>query len=410
MSAATGPPLPPNQPPGGSGLSNKATNDDDTPPWPNDKAHNGHSDWNKNVKVKTCKCRLCGERVKKYSWKCSKCGLHICSECAEEDGASDDSCKYIAQNNLTKLCNCFYPSRQAPELHNELLALGLQHVVPNRDRELEEGRRIKRELKERREALAQAQSTAQGDRARKSHKATSKIDQESATPESPDESPLDDSDDVYESITTTAPTIATQKPLRKGTTGKHYRDSSSEGPSPKRDIPDTDRHQNKRASYHGPRKAALPQPAPTYRNSPVSHVQTPSLHLHGGDTVILGAGIAGLCVAHELATMVERINIDHRITVVEIRDGYGELASGHCSGLLSIHNMPRPLNALSGLSTEVYAELVASPGFNEAVDFRQNSVYDVARLSGKGRKNKPSWYGGHDADSFVDDKWTMGKL
>ena len=61
--------------------------------------------------------------------------------------------------------------------------------------------------------------------------------------------------------------------------------------------------------------------------------------LEDGHTLIVGAGIIGLFTAYELATRCRKDGISHTITVVEIRAGVCDLASGQCAGFLSARGM-----------------------------------------------------------------------
>lgn len=61
--------------------------------------------WVKNEKIKTCKCETCGERVKKWSYKCMGCWRHVCSECLNLD--SDERSDYqhrAARNHVEEGC------------------------------------------------------------------------------------------------------------------------------------------------------------------------------------------------------------------------------------------------------------------------------------------------------------------
>ncbi|EME49287.1 hypothetical protein DOTSEDRAFT_163528 [Dothistroma septosporum NZE10] len=47
--------------------------------------HNVVMQWAKETQIKTCKCKICDERVKKFCHRCKSCGRRICSEC-QSDG------------------------------------------------------------------------------------------------------------------------------------------------------------------------------------------------------------------------------------------------------------------------------------------------------------------------------------
>ena len=87
------------------------------------------------------------------------------------------------------------------------------------------------------------------------------------------------------------------------------------------------------------------------------------------------------------------------------------LASGSCAGLLTAHGLPKELNELAQLAEECWTELFSSlAGFADEIDFCEESVYAVARLDGQGRTSKPSWYVGDELDTYVADRWSMGKM
>ncbi|KAK4549354.1 hypothetical protein LTR36_006351 [Oleoguttula mirabilis] len=412
MSAAAGAPPPPDPPCGGGGGGPSRDRPDESEPpkpWPNDKAHNGHNNWAKNTTVKTCKCKLCDQRVKDYSWKCSFCSRHLCKECAETNGASRPKDKHLAANYLTNVDGCFYPSGQPPYMHAELEALGLLSLPQKRSEVILRDMRIKAEIKRKKlEANNSVNGKVEDDsEGGKSKKQRTNVQNDNDSP-TPGPSRPRNSNGTYKAIVTAEPTIASSKAPRKSAVRKSYGESSSDERSPEQRTADQPRHHNKSAST--PKKAAKKPTAPTSDASSALQAQLPCAHLDRGGTVIIGAGIIGLCIARELAMKAAHTNTRHKITVLEIRDGPGELASANCSGLLSIHDMPKPMNELSELTIECWTALFQTPGFMEATDLRQDCVYQVARLNGKGKKHKPSWYTGHDLDSFRDDQWTVGKL
>ncbi|KAK5124990.1 hypothetical protein LTR85_001180 [Meristemomyces frigidus] len=408
MSAAPGAPPPTNL---GGGPSNTPPDENDpSKPWPNDKAHNGHNNWAKNSTIKTCKCKLCDQRVKKYSWKCSFCSRHLCNECAEENGASRPKDKYLAADYLTNVDGCYYPSGQPPYMHAQLEALGLLSLPQKRSEVILRDMRIKADIKRKKELKAKAEADGEdededgGGKPKRQRKANEDgHDSPTAGPSRPR-----NSNGTYRTSLNAEPTIASSKAPRKSARPMSYGELSSDEPSPEEQTHDPPRHQGKSASKS--KRPSKVVAALTSDDSPALRAQLPCAQLDRGDTVIIGAGIAGLCIARELAMKAARTNTRLKITVLDIRDGPSELASGSCAGLLSIHNIPNPMNELSGLTIECWTEMFGTPGFIEATDLRQDCVYQVARLDGKGKKHKPSWYSGHDLDSFRDDKWTVGKL
>jgi len=136
-------------------------------------------------------------------------------------------------------------------------------------------------------------------------------------------------------------------------------------------------------------------------------------HLQGGTTVIVGAGIVGLCVARELATELRTNRTEHRIIVVDIQDKYCRMASGECSGLLSIDHASEKINGLAELSRGCWGEMFRSAGADEVFKlarFRQSSVYHVRNGPKNDHEHKPSWYIGKNNETFEENPQTIGKL
>lgn len=84
-----------------------------TPTKPDHSAHgeilqpsNAKNSWTKDTKVKTAKCRLCGDKVDLWSWRCNRCSKRICSECCEHDSSGTDFNKQSAHEQLEKGCWC----------------------------------------------------------------------------------------------------------------------------------------------------------------------------------------------------------------------------------------------------------------------------------------------------------------
>ena len=432
MSAAAGAPPPP-PPPGGNDPSKIPADNGEPEVWPAGKEQNGHNNWFKNTKIKTCKCKLCGERVKKWSFKCTECAHHICSECAdEENGTSQERYKLVAHHSLRDRCGCHWNSGQAPYIHNMLQERRLLGPPPKREAELRRGVEIKREQaikKKEREAQAQAKtktpSKSEGGTV-KPQKAPRNAARTPSAAGASGDLPTGDVDGTFHTSIKVEATATMERAKRKHNKTPDYRPSET----PPDSDPATELPPSKHRKVSGVRSSASYSPPPqltptiagqTSEDSALTDPFVTSMppaqetgrsydHLEDGGTVIVGAGIVGLCIAYELAVKVAQTEINHSITVVDIRDSYCELASGSCAGILSISGGHRAYHELCSLSRECFSELISTPGFTEATDMRTESVYTVARLDGKGRKRRPEWYVGHDHDSVLKDSLAMGKL
>lgn len=137
-------------------------------------------------------------------------------------------------------------------------------------------------------------------------------------------------------------------------------------------------------------------------------------HLHKGRTVIIGAGIVGLFIAHELASTLQTSNIEHEIVIVDLREAHCSLASGRCSGVLRVNMENADLQALGDVAQEAWIDIVTTrKNAKEAMDaigYRERATFNVSRGDGKGRVLKPFWYTGHVMDSFAADKQVIGKV
>lgn len=369
MSAAAGA-TPPDPPGAGSSKKMPAGEGDDGSPWP----ENDWNVWNKNV-IKTAKCKICGDRVTKYSWMCPKCNLRICSECAE--GKRDPFKNHIAADQLMKGCHCKWMRHNGsvrPGLIPELMKKGIfQPPPPKRFEEDARNRQIKADIKKRKEEAEKKRLT----------------DAANAESVSADGNGQD-ADDVFTTAATTRPTLTSVKTPRIGVSQKRYKESSPE---------DEDAPHSKKQSLTKKRS-----------RKPIMNVMRACAHLDNGHTVIVGAGVIGLCVAFELANKARKSNTNHTISVVEIRASYAQMASANCAGIISAHGVPDHLLHLQSLTVEGWQDLTSSRTFRAATGFKSDVVFHVARLGNCGNY-KPSWYIGHQKDSLhLDDNETIGKL
>ncbi|KAI7187489.1 hypothetical protein KC316_g7126 [Hortaea werneckii] len=376
--------------------------DDEDDTWkhaPTGKQQNGHNDWRKNTKIKTAKCAICGYRVSDWSWVCSKFSCHVCSDCIEKDPSMRGEgnfrgalywyqYNYLARDWLKAVCGCRYSTRQAPYIKEKFMQHGWECLPPIKNDELEAGKEQKRKQAEKK-----------------------RLQQEHLS-EDEDDSMPDDSlhtagyyvpDHDFEGSASARPTISGSRQKRAQPMAPIYQE-----PGTPEEV-DTERSSTSTSSVDlNPRLSnVLPDPFVDTTKPPTA---TSYSHLRGGSTIIIGAGIVGLNIARELAIQTEQAGIRHAITVVDIREDACCLASSDCAGLLSIHARPNLLQSLCDLSLEAWADLDDTPGFRESTKLRLDSVYMVARLNGKNRDAKPSWYTGHDLDSFEQDGTSMGKL
>ncbi|KAI7222909.1 hypothetical protein KC333_g756 [Hortaea werneckii] len=376
--------------------------DDEDDTWkhaPTGKQQNGHNDWRKNTKIKTAKCAICGYRVSDWSWVCSKFSCHVCSDCIERDPNTRGEgnlrgalywyqYNYLARDWLKAVCGCRYSTRQAPYIKEKFMQHGWECLPPIKNEELEAGKEQKRKQAEKK-----------------------RLQQEHLS-EDEDDSMPDDSlktagyyvpEHDFEGSARARPDMAGSRQKRAQPMAPIYQEPGTpeevgtEGSSTS--TPSVDPNPKLSKMLSDP-----------FVDTTKPSTATSCSHLRGGSTIIVGAGIVGLNIARELAIQTKQAGIRHAITVVDIREDACCLASGDCAGLLSIHARPNPLQGLCDLSLEAWGDLADTPGFHESTSLRLDSVYMVARLNGKNRDAKPSWYTGHDLDSFEQDGTSMGKL
>ncbi|KAK4506485.1 hypothetical protein PRZ48_000217 [Zasmidium cellare] len=70
-----------------------------------------NKDFTKDTKCKTAKCKVCGDRIKNFSFQCGSCKQRICSECSEADGANTDAHKAVARDFLDQGCWCGFAGK-----------------------------------------------------------------------------------------------------------------------------------------------------------------------------------------------------------------------------------------------------------------------------------------------------------
>lgn len=405
-----GAPPPPNQEPGASGASHQQSAPATEDQWP---AESKNNKWSKNTKIKTCKCGLCSKRVAKYSWQCSKCTKHICSECVEPTGTSGAAQKFRAEVELATNCGCAYPSGQAPTMDRMLSERGLVHVPPHTDEEDRKAKEQKRLIKEKKAAalrhqyaLLSGSTKAPASAAAKNRKATSSEPDIKSAPEDPDE--------AYQRHINADPTMsADPRPKRKPGRKPKYVDPETPS-SPDSDSDDsTPRPAHKKAKTDKAvvRKHELSDPFVSASKVDQAADQAhPIQHLQGGHTVIIGAGVLGLCIARELAHTARETGTNHTITVIEARGSYCELASKYCAGFLTALSLPNACDVLREPAAAAWLELFEEPGFQDAVKASDSSPMLVIGAGKLNREMAPSWAQGRVNDSFVADDKAVGRL
>ncbi|KAK0930977.1 hypothetical protein LTR29_016524 [Friedmanniomyces endolithicus] len=390
--AASGASEPPNEP-SADGSSSKEPDDKATPPvWPLQKAQNGHNDWTKNEKIKTAKCDICSERIKVHSWRCDQCFKRICSECGEATGTSIPRYKFIAADSLGKKCGCAYPASggQPPYLNRALKEQGLLGPPPMRLEEHARDKKIRNDVIERKRKQAEGAGevgTGSGGKAEAVSGGKAK------KRETTGETPTRDTD--------ANPTIASNEPVRSSRAAVEPQESTDSNGEPKRHEPPL----KIRITPKNVRPDRLT--STEEHEEALAPIRCP--HLDKGETVIVGAGITGLCIALELATKARATNTRHTITVVDVRSSQCELAARGCSGILSTMGLDPRLDQLASLALEVWDEFAESMEMRAATDLVEE-VYHVRRFNGEGKEHKPSWFAGFGDENFVNDEQTMGMI
>ncbi|KXT07306.1 hypothetical protein AC578_461 [Pseudocercospora eumusae] len=265
-------------------------------------------DWQKDSKIKTCKCNVCGNRVKNYSWQCQHCMKRICSECAEWEGTSSPRHRAIADDHLQQGCWCGFIGKINPAME--------AHIPPPPLPDTSQ-KALQRSKKRKRGSAAKAEST---------------------TSASPSEQDLQDiSQDSLSKVE-----LARERPVRNRKKKTYYADLELETVS----TPPTKKI-----------KIYLQKPPPTDNS-----MASPS-------TVIVGAGVIGMFIALELAERAYTSKTTHNITVIDINSGACKLASGHCTGLISTAVPDEQWQPLLGVSLPLWDELLGDQNFRKSSGF-----------------------------------------
>lgn len=149
------------------------------------------------------------------------------------------------------------------------------------------------------------------------------------------------------------------------------------------------------------------------RNKKIPRKDSQFPHLEGKTTIIVGAGIIGLTIARELAAAVTAGGTDHKIIVVEARDSYAELASHECAGVITGHGLPEGYGGLLGNSLDTWRQLLSSEHNSQMLRSSPDGVVHAKAGSEDREKHpemRPSWYVGHDPDTFDEHASDVGKM
>ena len=354
MSAAGDAPPPPNQPsrgrsgPSPSTINNIAGNNTNAP------IPNG---WTKDEKTKTCKCEPCGDRVRFWSYKCTECGRHVCSECLDSSSEKSNWAKSVAEDHINNSCWHAYHGNMKPGFEVRKPPPHVRTVEERKAREAKGLSSFKKVPKPRLPSK-QTPSVTKNESNTGSRSSTS-----APTPS------IFDRD--YEGPPTSEPTIAAVKVKRTGIKRKSYleENSSSEISSDEEEFGLEKKKMKsnpigQRVGSLGNKKTGN-QPTTTHRaarvvqfsNCPQDvHVAPAFSHIDGASTVIVGAGIVGLFAARELGLEVQKANIKHNITVIDIKETYCTLASGHCAGFLTTTGAAEQWSPITDVGKGILAE------------------------------------------------------
>ena len=323
--------------------------------------------WSKDEKTKTGKCVQCGEKIKGSMWSC-KCpdyGCRICSKCVEKHPEKRQYDIDAAEWQLwvSGCWSCHFDGGIDPKFAQT-------HPRPPPIKRTEE------EIRARISKGLPPFSTSTSTKARKQNGRSAPSMRNAASPGPAGAmAPVEPNDD-FEAPQIFTPTIATEKPRRSGLKRKNYDEGGFDddvfvdGP-------------------HGSGKAAK-RPALFINDRSDSSEDVGLMsHLHGGTTVIVGAGVVGLCIARELAMETNRVGLKHHIVVVEIRESYCELASGHCAGFLSTRGMLEDWQPLVEEAKHWWHDIIGNPEHRERLQF--STAFKVTEGGSTSRHKVPSW-------------------
>lgn len=339
--------------------------------------------WNKDEKTKTCKCESCGDRVRVWSYKCTKCFRHICSECLDSGSSKINWEKSVAENHVVKGCWCMYRSNMNPEFRHG------QPPPPIRTEE---------ELRAKESKGLVAAGKGQGP-SRKTHK--SKIIEDTPSPEPEDDSTFVEPDKEYEAPEASSDATSKVESKRRGIKRKHASRESGAELSSTLGV----RYVKKAKGTKGKERAVSVSP-PVTGSSTFSNVQ----QLHGTSTIVVGAGFVGLWAARELALEAQFAGVQHNITVIDIQNSYCNLASGHCAGFLTTTGIPESWSAIADIAKESWQEFLDPPELRQRLRFSSTSLFNVTDNGRTNWEKAPAWLQGGHGMSILEDLEALGRL
>lgn len=413
MSAAAGAPQPPNQPPSGPSRNP-----------PTDAASGGDgaitpiaNGWTKDEKTKTCKCEACGNRVRFWSYKCERCGRHICSECLDRRSEKSVWGPVVAHDHVTDRCWCHYRSNMNPKFAN------WKPPPPVRTEEEQKARESKGLVTIKRTAKSNAQSKPKADTPEELDEAYPPGHAGDVAPENPDkdyEGPQPNSDvnnrdkadragikrKVYSELESDDEIAVYSKRTKTKSSVKESQSKHS-----RRTVHSTRAESvSKKATVLGKERLAQTATLQSY-DPPHKSIGTSSVaHVDGTNTVIVGAGFVGLFVARELAMEAQKASIKHDITVIDIRDQECELASGKCAGFLTTSGMPDKWFSIANIARTSWQEVVSSSDFQERLDFSTNTLFEFTESGAVNHDKAPAWLQGSSGLSLVEDNDALGRM
>lgn len=338
--------------------------------------------WTKNEKIKTCKCETCGDRVRFWSHKCAKCGRHICSECLDPSSNKTSRQKQIARDHVLVVCWCKYRSNMNPAFREN------REPPPVRTTEETRAKEAKNLGASRKAAKVQGESSKPTETSRKA----------SSSPTA--ETSYAQRDGDYDEMQSTEATMTANRPHRGGLKRKTYVERDSD------DDPFVDR------AIYKPKKlkaAVLETGGDQSDFSEQDGTINPLDRLRGATTVIVGAGVVGLFIARELAMAVEA-KVKHNITVVEIRKGHCELASGHCAGFLTASGVSEARNAMVTEAQNWWHGEIGRPSIRQQLKFDFNTAVKVIERDCDQDTGSPSWLRQGADFAFEEDSDAIGQL